>query len=137
MGRSKTSDAEEINHSFELKFGKNHLSQSLLSHELRGLLLASSTPTFHSRVVNVTSAGYTYGFLDLDDVNFTGLPLHPALQRLNRVRRVQDGQHLHGDARRVPFGSSIGSSSSIPPSPGQKIHGYAVHPGGLESPNLQ
>ncbi|KAK7917218.1 hypothetical protein PG985_010826 [Apiospora marii] len=42
---------------FELQFGTNHLSHFLLFHELRDLLLASSTPAFHSRVVNVTSAG--------------------------------------------------------------------------------
>ncbi|KAK8040629.1 hypothetical protein PG991_000417 [Apiospora marii] len=129
---------------FELQFGTNHLSHFLLFHELRDLLLASSTPAFHSRVVNVTSAGHKYAPLDLDDVNFTASP----------TTRPYNGWAAYGASKTANiymttqierlFGDSTSSSPS-PSSSGQapklgeskRIHGYAVHPGGFESPNLQ
>lgn len=137
---------------FELQFGTNHLSHFLLFHELRDLLLASSTPAFHSRVVNVTSAGHKYGPLDLDDVNFTASPstrpyngwaAYGASKTANIYMTTQI-ERLYGGNRIISSSSSSSSSSSPPSSSeqaptagGSKIHGYAVHPGGFESPNLQ
>lgn len=129
---------------FELQFGTNHLSHFLLFHELRDLLLASSTPAFHSRVVNVTSAAHKYAPLELDDVNFAASP----------ATRPYNGWAAYGASKtaniymttqieRLFGGGSISSSSSSPsPAPEEerkkgRIHGYAVHPGGFESPNLQ
>ncbi|KAJ5957472.1 hypothetical protein N7501_011751 [Penicillium viridicatum] len=45
---------------FELQFGTNHLSHFLLFYLLKDTLLetARSTPTFNSRVINVSSAGH-------------------------------------------------------------------------------
>ncbi|KAK8102685.1 hypothetical protein PG984_015831 [Apiospora sp. TS-2023a] len=120
---------------FELQFGTNHLSHFLLFHELRELLLASSTPAFHSRVVNVTSAGHKYAALDLDDVNFTASP----------STRPYNGWAAYGASKTANIYMTtqierlFGSNDSSPSPEGKKgiIHGYAVHPGGFESPNLQ
>ncbi|KAK6856776.1 hypothetical protein PG995_006963 [Apiospora arundinis] len=127
---------------FELQFGTNHLSHFLLFHELRDLLLASSTPAFHSRVVNVSSAAHKYSPLDLDDVNFTASP----------STRPYDGWAAYGASKTANiymttqierlFGGSGSSSSSTSSSDHhqqrkKKIHGYAVHPGSFVSPNLQ
>ncbi|KAI1268478.1 short-chain dehydrogenase [Xylariaceae sp. FL1019] len=57
---------------FELQFGTNHLSHFLLFYLLKDLLLASSTPEFHSRVVSVSSAGHCYSPLKLDNLNLEG-----------------------------------------------------------------
>ncbi|KAI0143974.1 hypothetical protein F4776DRAFT_609948, partial [Hypoxylon sp. NC0597] len=57
---------------FELQFGTNHLSHFLLFYLLKDLLLASSTPEFHSRVVNVSSSGHRYSPIHFDNLNFEG-----------------------------------------------------------------
>ncbi|KAK8877354.1 WW domain-containing oxidoreductase [Apiospora arundinis] len=122
---------------FELQFGTNHLSHFLLFHELRDLLLASSTPDFHSRVVNVSSAAHKYSPLDLDDVNFTASP----------STRPYDGWAAYGASKTANiymttqierlFGGGHGSSGENGQQHEKKIHGYAVHPGSFVSPNLQ
>lgn len=122
---------------FELQFGTNHLSHFLLFHELRDLLLKSSTPAFHSRVVNVSSAGHKYGTPDLDDINFTASP----------STRPYNGWVAYGASKTANiymttqierlYGNGSSTSSTEQQHQQQKIHGYAVHPGGFESPNLQ
>ena len=129
---------------FELQFGTNYLSHFLLFHELHDLLLASSTPFFHSRVVNVSSAGHKAGPLDLDDINFTASP----------STRPYSGWAAYGASKTANIYMTtqierlFGSSSSSPPSASseqqqqqqkqqKRIHGYAVHPGAFVSPNLQ
>ena len=46
---------------FESQFGVNHLSHFLFFNLLKDTLIASSTPEFHSRVVNVSSTGHMAG----------------------------------------------------------------------------
>ena len=55
---------------FELQLGTNHLSHFLLFYLLMDILLASSTPQFHSRVVNISSAPHRYGPVRLNNINF-------------------------------------------------------------------
>lgn len=57
---------------FELQFGTNHLSHFLIFYLLKDLLLASATPTFHSRVVNVSSSGHRYGPVRFDNLSLEG-----------------------------------------------------------------
>ncbi|KAJ4355918.1 uncharacterized protein N0V89_003943 [Didymosphaeria variabile] len=45
---------------FETQFGVNHLAHFLLFQLLKRTLLASATPQFPSRVVNVASSGHQY-----------------------------------------------------------------------------
>ena len=46
---------------FESQFGTNHLAHFLFIHLVKDVMLASSTPEFHSRVVNVSSSGHMAG----------------------------------------------------------------------------
>ena len=55
----------------EFHFSTNYLSEFLLFQLLKPTLLASVTPTFHSRVVNVSSSAHRAGSLpESDDYNF-------------------------------------------------------------------
>jgi len=110
---SKTKDG------FELQFGTNHLSHFLLFYLLKDLLLTSSTPKFHSRVINVASKGHSYSACRLDNINFTGIYngwLAYGSSKTANIHMISKIERLYGS---------------------QGLHGYAVHPGGFVSPNLQ
>lgn len=103
----------------ELQFGTNHLSHFLLFYLLKDMLLASSTPQFHSRVVNVSSSGHRYGPLRLDNIHFDGIYngwLAYASSKTANIYMANQIERLYGS---------------------QGLHGYSVHPGSFESPNLQ
>ncbi|KAL8708422.1 MAG: hypothetical protein Q9220_006712 [cf. Caloplaca sp. 1 TL-2023] len=105
---------------FELQFGTNHLSHFLLFYLLKDVLLASSSSHFHSRVVNVASAGHRYGPLKLDNINFEG--------------GIYNGWFAYGSSKTA----NIYMANHIERLYGsQGLHGYSVHPGAFESPNLQ
>ena len=55
---------------FETQFGTNHLSHFLLFQLLKPTLLSSSTPSFNSRVVCVSSTGHRTSGIQFDDYNF-------------------------------------------------------------------
>ena len=61
---SKTADG------FETQFGVNHLAHFLFFNLLKDTMLASSTPEFHSRVVNVSSSGHAGGEVQFDNYEF-------------------------------------------------------------------
>ncbi|KAI1327910.1 short-chain dehydrogenase [Xylariaceae sp. FL0255] len=106
---------------FELQFGTNHLSHFLLFHLLKDLLLASSTPEFHSRVVSVASAGHLYSPLRLDDLNFA-------------ADGAYNGWAAYGSSKTA----NIYMTNQIERLYGsQGLHGNSVHPGSFISPNLQ
>lgn len=56
----------------ELQLATNHLSHFLLFYLLKDLLLASSTPEFKSRVVNVSSLGHRYSPIHFDNLRLEG-----------------------------------------------------------------
>ncbi|TQS33820.1 hypothetical protein Golomagni_05822 [Golovinomyces magnicellulatus] len=103
----------------ELQLATNHLSHFLLFYKLKDLLLASSTPQFHSRVVNVASAAHRYGQVRFDDINFqndyNGWLAYGSSKTAN-VYMANQIERLYGS---------------------QGLHGYSVHPGSFMSPNLQ
>ncbi|KAJ6190488.1 hypothetical protein N7519_000509 [Penicillium mononematosum] len=104
---------------FELQFGTNHLSHFLLFYLLKDTLLKSSTPKFHSRVVNVSSAGHRYSPIHLDNVNFEG---------------NYNGWLAYGSSKTA----NIYMATQIERLYGaQGLHGYSLHPGAFMSPNLQ
>ena len=104
---------------YELQFGTNHLSHFLLFYLLKDMLLATSTPHFHSRVVNVASAGHRYSPARLDNINFDG---------------IYDGWLAYGSSKTA----NIYMANEIERLYGsQGLHGYSVHPGAFQSPNLQ
>ncbi|KAK6950906.1 hypothetical protein Daesc_007434 [Daldinia eschscholtzii] len=103
---------------FELQFGTNHLSHFLLFYLLKDLMLASSTPEFHSRVVNVSSSGHRYGPVRFDNLNFEG---------------EYDGWAACTDLTQAkPVASQIERLYGA-----QGLHGYSLNPGSFVSPNLQ
>ena len=55
---------------FETHFGTNHIAHFLLFQLLKDALLSSSTPSFNSRVVVLSSSGHEYSPVVLDDLDF-------------------------------------------------------------------
>jgi NAD(P)-dependent dehydrogenase (short-subunit alcohol dehydrogenase family) len=104
---------------YELQFTTNHLSHFLLFHLLRDLLLASSTPLFNSRVVNVTSAGHRYSPVPLDNIHFEG---------------NYNGWLAYGSSKTA----NLYMTNQIDRLYGRRgLHGHSAHPGSFVSPNLQ
>ncbi|KAF0320226.1 short-chain dehydrogenase [Colletotrichum asianum] len=62
---------------FETHFATNYLGHFLLFRLLQPALQASSSPSFNSRVVSVTSSLHRLGPVDLNDFNYDHLPYHP------------------------------------------------------------
>jgi NAD(P)-dependent dehydrogenase (short-subunit alcohol dehydrogenase family) len=52
---------------FEQQFQVNHLSHFLLFQLLKDMLIASSTPSFHSRVIALSSSVHTFGSVRIGD----------------------------------------------------------------------
>ncbi|GES65927.1 short-chain dehydrogenase [Aspergillus terreus] len=61
---------------FETQFGTNHLGHFLLFLLLKPVLLASSTPEFHSRVVILSSSGHRDSEVNFENINLEG-EYHP------------------------------------------------------------
>ncbi|KAL3292634.1 short-chain dehydrogenase [Colletotrichum asianum] len=62
---------------FETHFATNYLGHFLLFRLLQPALQASSSPSFNSRVVSVTSSLHRLGPVDFNDFNYDHLPYHP------------------------------------------------------------
>jgi NAD(P)-dependent dehydrogenase (short-subunit alcohol dehydrogenase family) len=106
--QSKTLDG------FESQFGVNHLAHFLFFNLLKNTMLASSTPEFNSRVVNVSSSGHASGEVQFDNYEF------------------QKGNYSpwagYGQAKTA----NIYMASEIENRYGTKgLHGLALHPGGI------
>ncbi len=74
---------------FESQFETNHLAHFLLFGLLKDTLIKSSTPEFHSRVVNVSSSGHSkyFEFFSALDISYTLSPVRSLLPKhllLNR-----------------------------------------------------
>src|ERR1700685_388455 len=59
---------------FEKDFGVKHMGHVVLFQEIRATLLASSTPSFKSRVVMVASTGHRMSEIHFDDPNYERRP---------------------------------------------------------------
>ena len=91
---------------FETQIGTNHFGHFLLFQLLKPTLLASSTPEFHSRVINVSSAGHHLGKIRYDDINFSSGDYSPLagygqsklanVYMANSIERHYGSQGLHG-----------------------------------------
>ncbi|KAI1428492.1 putative short-chain dehydrogenase [Xylaria sp. FL1777] len=96
---------------FETQFAVNHLAHFLLFQLLRPTLLSSSTPSFNSRVINVTSGAHRGSAINLDNLNLEGIYTprlgyqHSKTANILMTNRIES---LYG-----PVG----------------IHGLSVHPG--------
>ena len=91
---------------FETQFGTNHLSHFLLFQLLKPTLLSSSTPTFNSRVVCVSSSGHRGGGIQFDNYNFERGDYSPwaaygqsktaNIYMANEIERRYGAKGLHG-----------------------------------------
>ncbi|KAF2094665.1 short-chain dehydrogenase [Rhizodiscina lignyota] len=108
---------------FELQFGTNHLSHFLLTKLLLPTLIASSTPEFASRIVNLSSNGHLYHnkggltpevFADLD---FKQTPYN----EWAAYGRSKTANILHANRLERLYGSS----------PDHPVHAFSLHPGGI------
>ena len=61
----------------DVQFGTNHVAHFLLFQLLKGALLSSSTPSFNSRVVIVSSGGHRISPVVFDDLNMDKQPYNP------------------------------------------------------------
>lgn len=99
----------------ESQFGTNHLSHFLLFHLLKPALLAASTPGFHSRVVNVSSAAHRLNGINAsDNYNFEKGGYNPwvayAQSKTANIYMANEIERRYG---------SLG------------LHAMSVHPGGI------
>jgi NAD(P)-dependent dehydrogenase (short-subunit alcohol dehydrogenase family) len=99
---------------FESQFGVCHLAHFLFFNLLKDTMLASSTPEFNSRVVNVSSSGHAGGEVQFDNYEF---------QRGNYTPWGGYGQAKT---------ANIYMASEIENRYGSKgLHGLALMPGGI------
>ena len=105
---------QKTSHGFESQFGINHLAHFLLFQLLKPLLLASSTPSFNSRVVNVSSTGHRRGGVQFNNYAFEKGNYSPELG--------------YGQAKTA----NIYMANEIERRYGAKdLHGLSLHPGGI------
>ena len=101
----------------EAQFQTNHLGHFLLFQLLKPTLLASATPAFASRVVNVSSIGHRTSSIRFDDLNFS-----------------EAGSY-------TPFGgygqsktANIYMANEIERRYGSRgLHAWSLHPGGIDT----
>ncbi|KAI0868021.1 putative short-chain dehydrogenase [Hypoxylon argillaceum] len=103
---------------FETQFGVNHLAHFLLFQLLLPILLSSSTPSFNSRVINVTSGAHKGSRIIFDNPNLEGI-YNPRMaysqSKTANILMANSIERLYGDSG---------------------VHGLSVHPGCI-STNLQ
>ena len=101
---------------FETQFGTCHLGHFLLFSLLRDALLSSSSPTFHSRVVTVSSVGHRAGGVLIGDYNFEKTAYEP--------------WRAYGQAKTA----NIYMANEIERRYGAKgLHALSLHPGGIKT----
>ena len=101
---------------FETQFGTNHLAHFLLFQLLKPLLLSSSTSSFNSRVIAVSSSGHRAGGIQFDDYNFE--------------KSAYDPWAVYGQSKT----SNIYMANEIDRRYGAKgLHALSLHPGGIKT----
>lgn len=114
---------------FEMHMGTNHLSHFLLFHELADRLLASVTPAFHARVLNVSSLAHRTAPLRVPaDVDVDGA------EEDEDQRRPYDGWAAYAASKNA----NIHMATQIERLYGARgLHANSLSPGFFLSPNLQ
>ena len=101
---------------FETQFGTCHLGHFLLFSLLRDALLSSSSPSFHSRVVTVSSVGHRAGGVLIGDYNFEKTAYEP--------------WRAYGQAKTA----NIYMANEVERRYGAKgLHALSLHPGGIKT----
>ncbi|KAK5311758.1 hypothetical protein LTR93_011600 [Exophiala xenobiotica] len=98
---------------FETQFGTNHLAHFLLFYLLKETLLKSSTPSFNSRVVILSSCAHQAGTVQFDNLNLEGEYEPWKAYGQSKTANLWTAREIE-----KRFGSS-------------GIHAWAVHPGSI------
>ncbi|MCJ1396479.1 hypothetical protein MMC18_009369 [Xylographa bjoerkii] len=99
---------------FESQFGTNHLAHFLFFCLVKDTMIASSTPQFHSRVVNVSSSGHMAGEVQFDNYGF------------------ESGNYSPWAGYGQSKTANIYMANEIETRYGSKgLHGLSLHPGGI------
>jgi len=102
---------------YEMQFATNHLGHFLLFQKLKQALKSSSTPSFHSRVVIVASAGHNFSPIHFDSYNLDGGEYDP----WKAYGQSKTANIYMSNAIERKYGS-------------QGLHGLALHPGNIWTP---
>ncbi|KEF60408.1 uncharacterized protein A1O9_01969 [Exophiala aquamarina CBS 119918] len=102
---------------FEAQFETNHLGHFLLFQLLKPTLLASSTPAFHSRVVNVSSQGHRQLPVQFDDLNLSGPGVYTPF-----------GGYGQSKTANIYMANEIERRYGA-----QGLHAWSLHPGSIET----
>ncbi|KAL8689679.1 MAG: hypothetical protein Q9218_004709 [Villophora microphyllina] len=125
-GIMATPTLEKTSDGFESQFGTNHLAHFLLFQLLKPTLLASSTPNFNSRVINLSSSGHRAGPVQIGNYNFEkegtyspwaayGSSKTANIYMANEIERRYVSRGLHGLSV-MPGGIRTGLQSNVPDS---------------------
>ena len=99
---------------FESQFGTNHLAHFLFFCLVKDTMIASSTPAFQSRVVNVSSSGHHAGEIQFDNYDF------------------ESGNYTPWGGYGQSKTANIYMANEIENRYGAKgLHGLSLHPGGI------
>lgn len=117
-----TPEGTKTNDGFEEQFGVNHLAHFTLTALLIPTLLSSTTPSFNSRVISVTSNGHRYMAPNWDDINLEknydpwmayGQSKTANIWLTNYIDRVYGRGGLHANATH-PGGSLTALQRNVP-----------------------
>jgi NAD(P)-dependent dehydrogenase (short-subunit alcohol dehydrogenase family) len=101
---------------FDEQFGTNHLAHFLLFHLLKDVMLASSTASFHSRVIAVSSQAHRQYPMDFDNLNPSPSKYDPvkaySYSKLANVWMSNEIERRYGS---------------------QGLHAWSLHPGGIRT----
>ncbi|EGR46411.1 uncharacterized protein TRIREDRAFT_4990 [Trichoderma reesei QM6a] len=105
---------------FELHFGTNHLGHFALFQALKDALIASSKPSFQSRVVCLSASGHRQSSIRFDDINFDQEDVYQPLLGYAQSKTANIYMALEIERR---YGA-------------KGVRGLAVHPGGISGTRL-
>ena len=101
----------------EIQFQTNHLGHFLLFQLLKPTLLASSTPEFNSRVVNVSSIGHRQSRVIFDDLTFDKAGAYTPFGAYGQSKTANIYMSNEIERRYGPSG----------------LHSWSLHPGGIDT----
>ncbi len=106
---------EKTKDGFESQFGVNHLAHFLLFNLLKDMMLASSSPEFHSRVVCLSSSGHAAGEVQFGNYDFGGGKDYSPWKGYGQAKTAN-----------IYMANHITTLYEK-----QGLHGLSVHPGGI------
>jgi NAD(P)-dependent dehydrogenase (short-subunit alcohol dehydrogenase family) len=100
---------------FETQFGTNHIGHFALFQCLKPVLLSSSTPSFPSRVISLSSVGHRFGSVRLHDYNFAETNSYNPWSSYGQAKTAN-----------IWFSNELERRYG-----GKGLHSTSVHPGGI------